>query len=912
MIKRKLGWVSLVLLGVILLFTHKLVFSNQILGRGDVLLYFYPYWQAAASALRAGTVPLWNPHLFMGVPFLANSQIGFFYPLNWLVWLVLPTPYAVSASIVIHLVIAGMGCYLVARNHWQLSPMAALVSALLFALGGYLTAQAEHINQLQGLAWLPYLIWLVGDGVKMPALLRSLLLALFFALQLLAGHSQSSFITGIGVGLYALSQHPFANFQRLKPLLAAILIAIGLTAGQLLPTLELTSFSSRQGGLSVSEVLSFSWHPLLVGRAILPAYGQSLFTEYVAFLPLSAWLLAVVGMAWSWQQQQKKALPLFLLFFLGGFLALGRFNPLYWLLAELPGFDLFRVPARWLVWFAFSAALFAGIGLERCLYHSPIPRKWWIWGFLGLLVAIFSWFLAPFLGKWLPVGSESPLELPTKLTLLGWATELLLFFIGGYGLRKMPARPSLLALFILLTLFLSSRSQPYNHPTTPEAYFDLRPPVARLQALTNCLVPELPCPLAPLRFLSLSDIFFDPGDQAEIDTIYAGILPADAQFDYTVAIKQKEIIAPNLPLAYQLYAIDGFDGGLLPLATYSQAMQLILPAGTTTTDGRLREWLPAIPEAKWLDLFGVGYLITDKVGDEWQEGVFFDRQHPATITPEMPAEVGYLPNFPATELWLWNAGTPGTVSLTFTNGHTLQAIPTPFTNQLSHIQWTKPLIVQSIQLASPTAQNWQLTALSLVNHLDQTFHPLILGQYRQIYSGDVKIYENLDPLPRAQLFSTWTWHPDNQAALNAMQQPTFDPTQQLVLVGDGQLPAPHPAHKGQAIVTLTHYQAEQIALQTTADYATMLLLTEAFAPGWRAYLDGAETAIFLADGMFRGLFVPAGSHTIHLEYQPLSFTIGVWIAASCWLLWMGGALWAVSRQLRQRKTPTPLPPIKTI
>ena len=84
------------LAALILLFFNKMAFSNLILARGDTFLYFYPYWQVAADALRDGRVPLWNPDIFMGAPFLANSQVGFFYPFNWPVWLLLPTPYAVS------------------------------------------------------------------------------------------------------------------------------------------------------------------------------------------------------------------------------------------------------------------------------------------------------------------------------------------------------------------------------------------------------------------------------------------------------------------------------------------------------------------------------------------------------------------------------------------------------------------------------------------------------------------------------------------------------------------------------------------------------------------------------------------------------------------------------------------------
>src|SRR5690606_23220112 len=134
------------LLALLLLFFHKMAFSNLILARGDIFLYFYPYWQAAADALHHGRVPLWNPHLFMGSPLLANSQMGFFYPLNWPLWYLFDVPYALSASILLHLLLAAWGCYAAARLMWRLGRPAAGVTAVLFALGGYVTAQVEHIN----------------------------------------------------------------------------------------------------------------------------------------------------------------------------------------------------------------------------------------------------------------------------------------------------------------------------------------------------------------------------------------------------------------------------------------------------------------------------------------------------------------------------------------------------------------------------------------------------------------------------------------------------------------------------------------------------------------------------------------------------------------------------------------------
>ncbi|MCB9422555.1 MAG: YfhO family protein [Ardenticatenaceae bacterium] len=905
----------LVISGFVLLFFQKMAFSNLILARGDTFLYFYPYWQAAAGALRNGRVPLWNPNLFMGAPFLANSQAGFFYPLNWPVWWLLPTPYAVSASIIVHLMIAGWGTYLVGRRVLSLSRAGALLAALLFALGGYLTAQIEHINQLQGLAWLPWFLVVLGSGraagnrrmrgERRVMLRQGTAVAALFSLQLLAGHTQTAFITGIGIALYLITDyglritdfrsrithHALRFAFHVLPLVIGVVLAGLITAVQLLPTLELSQFSSRQGGLAVNEVLSFSLHPLLLGRSLLPGYGQSLFSEYVAFLPLTALLLAGVGL-WHWRQR-REVRPIIVVAGTAFILALGRFTPLYWLLARLPGFDLFRVPARWLVWYALGMALLAGLGWDVVRGFWCAAREEWRaklsrplrWG-AALIVVLMVWsLLAVPLARFLPLGLEAPAAYPTWPTIAGWLLELtMLLILWQFRTRIQSFTLSPLHLVTLSFLFFASRSLPYNQLTTPEAYFDLRPSMTRLQAAQiNQTVPG--------RLLSLSNIFFDPGDQAEIDTIYADQLSEQARYDYTVAIKQKEIIAPNLPLAYGLASVDGFDGGILPLHSYSQLMRTILPDQTSTVDGRLREYLTAVPQPEWLDLFNARYLITDKTGDVWQEiapgfSVFFDLQHLVTIAAGQNLAVGYVPDFPATGLVLLADGEVGEVTITATAGRISRTFtPQPLGENLWRIDWPETVTLESIVLTASALADWQIKGLTLVNWDDQTFQPLVPGHYRLLHSGDVKIYENLDVLPRAFLVADWQWVVDEETAVTHMQQPDFNPRKTAVLLGDGRLVSGQLADEGTAVSVVT-YEPEQVVLQVESQSEALLVLTDTNYPGWQAAIDGQPVPIFTADVLFRAIAVPAGRHEIVFSFVSQSFVNGRLLSLLGLAIWL--------------------------
>ncbi len=899
-------WASVLAPALLLLLTlaffWKLAFSGLILARGDTFLYFYPYWDAAAAALRSGAMPLWNPHIFMGAPLLANSQMGFFYPLNWPLWLLLPTPYAVSVAILLHIVLAGIGAFMLARHGLKLSVLAATMAGATFALGGYLTAQVEHVNQLQGLAWMPWLLWLLGHNEVAEdrrLLRRGLWAVLIVALQLLAGHTQSLFISLVALLIYrvaaVLAATPARSWRdrerRRAPLskLAATaatmtLVAIAgaaLAAIQLLPTVELMQWSGREGGLPLNEAVSFSLHPLALAQALLPGGRAGQFTEYIAYLPLTLLLLAIVA-AWQWRRYPAAAPPLALLLS-GPFLALGRFNPLYLLLAQLPGFSFFRAPARWLALYALGAALLVAIGLDlargvRLNNFSAMSRRSQRWAFALGAGLILVAFVSAVTARHVPLGAEAMVAIPTLLQLTGWLIEL---FTAGWLLSRLPRagprwRQPMLAAICLLALtvmFLSSRALPFNRLSTAEAYSGLRPPVARLQALGNCrLLPDM-CDQQPFRLLSLSDIFFDPGDLAELGTIYAGSLSDEAFYDYVIAIKQKEIIAPNLPMSFGLASVDGFDGGVLPLRHYSAVTSLILPPGAVSSDGRLREYLVGFPEDRWLDLFGARYVITDKVGDEWRQGVFFDTQHTQEAAAGQAVAAGFLPDYEATELWVLGAAAGVSGRFASIAGEQWELAAEQVDEELWRFRLPEPSALAALTLVH-AAEPWLLRGLALVDSRDGTFVSLAAGNYRLIYSGDVKIYENLDVLPRAFAVSSWQVADSTEAVLQAMAYEEFDPAVQAVVSGESS--GEGGPGTGEAQASIVRYAAEEVVVEVQSDGPVLLVLTDAFYPGWRATIDGEPAAIERVNGLFRGLFVPAGSYVVRFAFEPQSYVVGRW------------------------------------
>ena len=89
-----------------------------------------------------------------------------------------------------------------------------------------------------------------------------------------------------------------------------------------------------------------------------------IFSEFVGYIGVIPLTLAIVGITEI--RRNKLIMLAAIIAFVGLFFAFGGYNPIYLLLARfVPGFNLFRVPARWLVLWALGASLLAGFGLQH-------------------------------------------------------------------------------------------------------------------------------------------------------------------------------------------------------------------------------------------------------------------------------------------------------------------------------------------------------------------------------------------------------------------------------------------------------------------------------------------------------------------------------------------------------------------
>ena len=138
------------------------------------------------------------------------------------------------------------------------------------------------------------------------------------------------------------------------------------------------------------------------------------------------------------------------------------------------------------------------------------------------------------------------------------------------------------------------------------------------------------------------------------------------------------------------------------------------------------------------------------------------------------------------------------------------------------------------------------------------------------FDRPVHVYRVPDPL--ARVFAVDTVRVlTGRAAQAALLDPGFDPRREAVL-SEG----PSISGGGLRIETqLLDYAPDRIRAGVDATVPAYLVVVDAWAPGWRASVDGVAAPVVRANLAFRAVPVPPGRHLVELRYRPRSVRDGL-------------------------------------
>ena len=386
----------LFLAAAVLIFHRHVLFDSNYTFPWDFRTVHVPLAQLMADSFRRREWPLWNPYMYAGMPVFANIQAASFYP-PMLAAVVLSALTGIRVDgflewdLAFHVMIAGVFTYWLLR-YLHTSWTAALTGALIYSLGGFFAAQAEHLGAVSGAAWLP-LAWLSVLHLRSGwNRIWFLALSASVAMSILAGLPQvavsviaSSFLLGASSWVANRTRGRVAGWIVLATIGAGLFAAV-----QIVPTIELTWASIAQYRADYMDTGGGIWPPSLLTLflpnhfdAFDPAkyrgHGDLTFTYFYCGLVSIAFVIAGVF--------RKLSAPFSILTFACGLWMLGDYT---WIgkavFIRLPVSIRIGIhPEFMMCAFLLGLAVLAGLGADRL---ASWPRLKWRWTSRMAVVAV--------------------------------------------------------------------------------------------------------------------------------------------------------------------------------------------------------------------------------------------------------------------------------------------------------------------------------------------------------------------------------------------------------------------------------------------------------------------------------------------------------------------------------------------
>jgi hypothetical protein len=373
-------------------YTETDVFNHFV---GDALFYFYNAKVVTRENLLHGTLAYWNSSIFGGYPQYAATH-GAHFDVTNIILLVAGFPLSYHLQVIIQLLLAGIGMYLLLRSY-QLTVSTSVLFGMAYMLNSMFIVTLLHRWIVGSFCWVPLVIVAAHKYLLRGQILHLFLGSLFLAFSFMGGSIQTSFYVAVAVCAFMLSDPAVTRggyVQRVWAMFAVLGLGLALSAVMLVPTLEMVWLDVLAGGsralggkvyslldrlLSIPLLLSF-FMPGMVGNprtfdlTKIAHATMGDFTGYSGFVPI---VLGIWGVIHLWKREAT-ARPFTVIAALG--LLVPLFTPLYRFVYH-----------RFFILFIFGIVVVGAIAFDRVLKDPRSLAAFQrfcrrvLWFFLGLL-----------------------------------------------------------------------------------------------------------------------------------------------------------------------------------------------------------------------------------------------------------------------------------------------------------------------------------------------------------------------------------------------------------------------------------------------------------------------------------------------------------------------------------------------
>lgn len=859
----------------------------------DLILENYGWKSLIVEALRSGNPQdiLWSPRLFGGAPFLAAGQHSALYPLSILFY-VMPLWRAFGIFTWLQLGLAAVGMYLFARS-LRIRPAAALFAAVAYTFSGFLIVSVNFTMFVAAVAWLPYILAAVETMVRkqeekgnspfspVPYVVAG---AIALGVLALAGHVEIVYYTLMTTAYWAAWRLVglWRRVGSIRPplrlagwLLVMVLLGLALGAVQLIPFYELASQGSREGSASLAQIREWAWPTRQIITFVLPDFfGNPTHHQY-----FDIW-----ARAWVPVTENALGQPL---------------NTIDWGVKNyVEGGNYLGLLTLLLAGVAVVATVVRGgkATKERRIEGAQQQSRGgsvWLSPPVGLaILAILS----------LAFAFGTPLY------------AVLYYLLPGYSQLHSAFRwvfPYTLSMAALAGIGLDwlagQRVEADSRMVAGETADS-----AELRALGRATLAGRIAGIAGWAALIA-------GAAALVVVLVSIVVPGPF-----VGVGERILAASDL--ARERGFADGAMAWSYEASGLARLGLMALLAGTVLVWGARRQ--RRFGGGRWLPWAAVGVLVLDL----WLFGHSFN---PA-VDPKLlefkppviewlqaqqdPAQPWRLASFDAPGEKLLNPNAAMPYGLEDVRGYD-SIILRPYVEYMERIQPQWDLLYNRIgpiysQLGN--TPNYGALDNRLLDLLGAryvlTTQEIPNAGYRLAYDDEVKVYENMDALPRAFVVGEALAAADRAEALDRLQE--VEPAETVVLEGIAASELPARASPGLREARISQRGNRELFVDVNLDDRGWLVLTDSYFDGWKAYLrpfgvegEGVDASgqsieqelpVYRADGIFRAVYLPrAGQWTVRFVYSPRSVLLGLygWFLAGMTLFLLSG-WWAWGRLYR--------------
>jgi hypothetical protein len=842
--------------------------QNKILISGDGINFFVPKIFQNES-ISNGEIPLWNSYVITGISLIADPNNTYFYPFNAL-GLIFPTTLFTNLYYIIHLGLAGIFTYIFLKKSTG-NRIIAFAGAIVFSssivIGG---SRREHGWVYTSVIWMPLVLYFIQSYIKTRKIRNIVYSSLTMAIQFFGGNPQIALYSDILASIYFVYYLIYDKYS-IKEIIRILFIWVGgyiaFAAIELIPMIELIIYSSRANASQIFCLLSTRWElllmtlfPYIFGDIVHPLgdYGSAEISIeiYIGIIPL---IYAVYATRYFISNRLVKfaSIAVILAFVYSSSCNIPIMGDI---LQKIPVLNYFRVQSRILYIYAFFGICCFAFGIYDIKNPEHIKRI--------LVHSIFILGVIIFTAAVIAAIGRSPMSNVNETLYYSFNSSLfrnsiaialinvlligIIYIIKDKTLYYKYGSYSIIIILIIISIFDIGRfswkhqeidiktlmqteeintlksllqNDPYRIITDYDSYTQ--------ENYVNSGLSNNWSMISQIRNIKGRTEFENP----QLNELLVQSESRDNS-NINKLISNDDILS-MLSVKYLLMPINK----TIPIKTPDKLEREIINRGDKiTTPGNNKLYIDSIPISIEIDRY---YQIDINVSaidpnDELFYVDFYGGPSYDSIEQQqlIPIKNGYH-NY---------------TTVLFSGEKTLPA------NIIFRIvcKTNNPITLSNIKvtLLSTGSSNSDYTYITRTSKYN--IYELNKAQKILYIPNTVKNIENENSLREKP-----EDYPDLDkiSYINGINNYSTDGSLIIMSISNNRLTA-----------------------RVIADNITFVNHAQSYYPGWKAYIDGKQTNIYLVNGIIQGIKVPSGNHIIKFIYDPISFKIGAFISITSLLL----------------------------